>query len=58
MPGSFKEWKACLMEIEQTAHQLETNAHANFPMAENAAYRTHALLGACAYISTGKNMSL
>ena len=27
------------MEIEQTAHQLETNAHANFPMAENAAYQ-------------------
>ena len=27
------------MEIEQTAHPLETNAHANFPMAENAAYQ-------------------
>ena len=27
------------MEIEQTAGQLETNANANFPMAENAAYR-------------------
>ena len=27
------------MEIEQTACQLETNAHANFPMAENAAYQ-------------------
>ena len=27
------------MEIEQTARQLETNAHANFPMAENAAYQ-------------------
>ena len=27
------------MEIEQTASQLETNAHANFPMAENAAYQ-------------------
>ena len=25
------------MEIEQTARPLETNAHANFPMAENAA---------------------
>ena len=25
------------MEIEQTADQLETNAHANFLMAENAA---------------------
>ena len=27
------------MEIEQTARPLETNAHANFPMAENAAYK-------------------
>ena len=27
------------MEIKQTARQLETNAHANFPMAENAAYQ-------------------
>ena len=27
------------MEIEQTASPLETNAHANFPMAENAAYQ-------------------
>ena len=27
------------MENEQTARQLETNAHANFPMAENAAYQ-------------------
>ena len=27
------------MEIEQTACQLETNALANFPMAENAAYQ-------------------
>ena len=26
------------MEIEQTARLLETNAHVNFPMAENAAY--------------------
>ena len=26
------------MEIEQTARPLETNAHANFPMAENAAW--------------------
>ena len=25
------------MEIEQTAHHFETNAHANFHMAENAA---------------------
>ena len=27
------------MEIEQTAHHLETNAHANFPMAENGTYQ-------------------
>ena len=27
------------MEIEQTARLLETNAYANFPMAENAAYQ-------------------
>ena len=27
------------MEIERTARPLETNAHANFPMAENAAYQ-------------------
>ena len=27
------------MGIEETARQLETNAHANFPMAENAAYQ-------------------
>ena len=27
------------MEIYQTARLLETNAHANFPMAENAAYQ-------------------
>ena len=27
------------MEIEQTACQLETNAHANFTMADNAAYQ-------------------
>ena len=39
------------MEIEQTARPLEANAHANFPMAENAAYqcmengrRKHALI--------------
>ena len=30
----FVWWK-----IEQTAHPLETNAHANFHMAENAAYQ-------------------
>ena len=28
------------MEIDQTARPLETNAHANFPMAENAAYQS------------------
>ena len=28
------------MEIEQTARPLETNAHANFPMAENEAYQS------------------
>ena len=27
------------MEIEQTSRPLETNAHANFPMTENAAYQ-------------------
>ena len=27
------------MEIEQTARPLETNVHANFPLAENAAYQ-------------------
>ena len=27
------------MEIEKTARPLETNAHANFPMAGNAAYQ-------------------
>ena len=35
LPRRFKEWKACLVEIGQTAHKLETNARANFPMAEN-----------------------
>ena len=39
LPRSFKEWKACLVEIEQTPHKLETNARANFPMAENLAYQ-------------------
>ena len=33
----FKGWKICLVEIGQTAHKLETNARANFPMAENLA---------------------
>ena len=39
LPGRFKEWKACLVRIGHTAHKLETNAHANFPMAENLAYQ-------------------
>ena len=39
LPGRFKEWKTRLVEIGQTAHKLETNAHANFPMAENLAYQ-------------------
>ena len=38
-PGRFKEWKASLVEIGQRAHKLETNARANFPMAENLAYQ-------------------
>ena len=37
LPGRFKEWKACLVEIGQTAHKLETNARANFSMAKNLA---------------------
>ena len=36
------------MEIEQTARPLETNAHANFPMAENAVYQ-------CMEIGGGKH---
>ena len=39
VPICFKEEQACLVEIEQTARQLETNADAIFPMAENAAYQ-------------------
>ena len=35
----FKEWKACLVEIRQTAHKLETSSRANFSMAENLAYQ-------------------
>ena len=38
-PCRYKEWKACLIEIGQTAHKLETNAITNFPMAENLAYQ-------------------
>ena len=39
LPRRFKEWKACLVEIEQTAHKLETNARANLSMAENLTYQ-------------------
>ena len=39
LPGRFREWKARLVEIGQTAHKIETNAHANFPLAENLAYQ-------------------
>ena len=39
LPGRFKKRKGCLVEIGRTAHKLETNAHANFPMAENLAYK-------------------
>ena len=39
LPCRFKEWKAFLVEIGQTAHKLETNARANFAMAENFAYQ-------------------
>ena len=39
LPGRFKEWKACLVKIGQTAHKLETNVHANYSMAENLAYQ-------------------
>ena len=39
LSGRFKEWKACLVEIGQTAHKLETNVHANFSMAENLVYQ-------------------
>ena len=38
-PRRFKEWKSCLVEIGQTAHKLETNSRANFPMAENLEYQ-------------------
>ena len=39
LPRRFKEWKACLVEIGQTDHKLETNAHANFLLAENLAFQ-------------------
>ena len=37
--GVPKYEKACLVEIKQTAHKLETNADTNFPMAESRAYQ-------------------
>ena len=37
LPRCFKKWKACLVEIWRTANKLETNARANFTMAENLA---------------------
>ena len=39
LPRRIKEWKACLVEIGQRAHKLETNDRANFPLAENLAYQ-------------------
>ena len=39
LPRRFRKWKACLVEVWRTAHKLETNARANFPMAENLAYQ-------------------
>ena len=33
LQGRFKEWKARSVKIGHTAHKLETNAHASFPMA-------------------------
>ena len=45
LPRRFKEWKACLVEIGQIAHKLETNARASFPMAENLAYQCMDNLG-------------
>ena len=39
LPCRFKEWKACLVEIGQTAHKLETNARANLPISESLAYQ-------------------
>ena len=37
LPCRFIEWKACLVEIGQTACKVETNVRANFPMTENLA---------------------
>ena len=35
----FRFYKPRLVEMEKTARPLETNAHANFPKTENAAYQ-------------------
>ena len=45
LPGRFKEWKDYLVVIGQTAHKLETNAHANSPMAEKLAYQCMEMVG-------------
>ena len=45
LPRRFKERKACLVEIGQTAHKLKTNARANFPMPENLAYQCMEIAG-------------
>ena len=39
LPRRFKEREACLLEIGQTAHKLETNACAKFPMAKKLTYQ-------------------
>ena len=36
---SFQSMEICLVEIGKTAHKLETNARANFPMVEKLAYQ-------------------
>ena len=36
---SFQRMESLFVEIGQTAHKLETNARANFHMAENLAYQ-------------------
>ena len=38
LPRCFKEWKACFVEIGQTAHKLDKR-RPNFPMAEILAYQ-------------------
>ena len=39
LPRRIKEWKASFVKIGQTAHKLETNSRANYPMADNLAYQ-------------------